>query len=101
MKIKQHIPDASSGFKAAQEKFGTLNELLKIDFVARWEENAGFYQFSIAKKEKAGSHHQYFLMVELDQGNTWYVVGYISGANINKLALPQWHAPGTQYKDTK
>jgi hypothetical protein len=100
MRIKQHIPNWASG-KASSEKFGNLNELLKIDWVARWEENPEFYQFSLSKKENACSQYKYFLMVELKNGSEWWVVGYISGANIDRLALPEWHAPGAKNKEGK
>jgi hypothetical protein len=93
MIIRQYVPGIGTGFVPPKDKFNSLQELLAIPFVAKWENDKTFYRFSISLLEVFAGKERYQLMVELDSGKKWFVVGYMWGKNIAKLGLPEWHAP--------
>jgi len=59
--------------------FETKEELLEIPYVKQFTNVWGFARFS--KSES-------MLMIELDSGYKWYVIGYLLFPNL--IDLPQW-----------
>jgi hypothetical protein len=84
--IKQHIPNFVSGFDPVTTEFETLDELLSLDFVKRFNDgDNSFYRFSV--NDYSTRVH---LMAEYDEGRKWWVVGYIYGIAKDDIGLPQW-----------
>lgn len=77
--IRQHIPDFCEGFDKATAAFDSLDELLKIPFVANFMSSPNFHQFSVSDNH---------LMAEYRGGREWWVVGYLKNPNIG---LPAWN----------
>ena len=84
--IKQHIPNFVSGIDPVTWNFENRNELLSIDFVKRWIDE-DFHQFSVSEY-----YDCILLMAELEDGNKWYVIGYITGISEDDLGLPKFKA---------
>lgn len=80
MEIRQHIPNFVSGYEPETIKFNDTEELKNIEFVKHWSEGDDFFKYSLS-----GNH----LMAELNNGNTWWVIGTIKG-DLNKVDLPKW-----------
>jgi len=81
-KITHHVPtfvDISGKPKVVE--FNTLEELLRVDFVKKWAGQDGFHQFSL------DAINGNLLMAELDDGDSWYVVGVLQDA---VPGLPTW-----------
>jgi hypothetical protein len=80
--IIQHIPNFvdKRGLEIKSFEFSTLEELFAIPFVKYWQEKKGFYRWSITNDN--------MLMAEQDEGENWWVVGYIK-SDI-KIKLPEW-----------
>jgi len=84
MKIRQHIPNFVDLDEYPEEiEFSTLNELLEIPFVKSKTKYDDFLKFSISDNH---------LMVEFDEGKTWYVVGSID--DVTNIDLPNWEPKG-------
>lgn len=83
--IKQYRPDFMSGWKNEEIQFETKEELLNIDWVNNFTKPQfgidTFYRFSISKG--------YVLMAEYEEGQAWYVVGYISDSEVINQ-FPKW-----------
>ena len=106
MKIKRHIPNACSspgGEDAITIDFNSLDELLSIVFVKRFkmcvfhpeEENVHFKCYSLSKYAmNLPNEDVYLLMAEFYVTNKWkegwWVIGYISKNEHEKLDLPEW-----------
>lgn len=98
MKIKQHIPNSTSGAEPKGAEFSSLEELLKIDFVERWGHDMikgendcdRFFRFSFSPYVAADLNavDNYLLMAEFNEGKNSWVVGYLD--SIEGLALPKW-----------
>ena len=91
--IIQHIPPFVDGVEPEHASFDGLEELLVIDWVKRWKSkphrNSGeFHQFSLS-----GSH----LMVELEDGAVWYVIGHVRRPDL--LDLPKWDSGKAHEKE--
>jgi hypothetical protein len=83
--IKQHIPNFVSGIDPVTQNFETLEELLNIDFVKQWGDDEDFHQFSIGPYGD-----RWHLMVEQNNGERWWVLGYITDIVRDELNLPNW-----------
>jgi hypothetical protein len=81
MKFKQHIPRYAYGFKAHEEDFNSLNELLNINIVKKFKSQEGFYQYSLTEDR--------MLMAEYEKGYRWTVIGFIDNP---VEGLPKWIA---------
>lgn len=78
MKFKQHVPGFAQGTEAKSFEFKDTADLiqqLKNRFT--WHTSPSFYQFSINDK---------CIMVELENGKQWWVVGYVDGP----VELTKW-----------
>ena len=84
-RIRQHIPNFCSGLESQEIEFNNLAELMAIPWVKHWTDDEDFYRFSISNE-----HH---LMAETDTGKKWWVVGYLTGY---QLDLPKWTARATE-----
>jgi len=80
-KIKRYVPTFFEVASLAEVAFETVDELKRIDFVARFVALPSFYRLSL-------SEHR--LMAELDGGAEWWVVGFYAGPPI---VLPEWPGP--------
>ena len=97
MKFRQHIPNSvDSDEPPIEVEFDTLEQLLEIPFVRSFRFNSGdegephiyFKNYSIS-----AMHEGYLLMAEYEKVEkkwpiTHWVVGYLSGNNIESLGLP-------------
>jgi len=87
--IIQYRPAFFSGYENETREFNSLDELLQIEWVASWTEYEDFYRFSICKHSR--DKHPYTLIVELNEGFKWLVIGFIDNDSyIDKL--PNWIA---------
>jgi hypothetical protein len=87
-KLTQHIPsfvDYRDPLKTATVR--TLNELDKVDWVARWRGVTKFYRFSWSPQDNENPEGGGYLIVEMDEGRKWWTVA--SGDKIIK-GLPLW-----------
>jgi hypothetical protein len=82
MEVKGILPESAN--------FETLEELLNIPWVKRWEGNTEstmpsliFHRFSLSD-----AHN---LMAEFNENEVWFIVGAID--NVEGLALPHWDEP--------
>lgn len=86
MKITQHVPNYIDGDHQTAE-FGSLEELLEIDWVKSWSthdmKDLPFWRYS----ESNGSQ-DIILMGEWKEGDkhSWWVIGYLS----ESVGLPEW-----------
>jgi hypothetical protein len=87
-KITQHYPNFCEGFKAKTKSFESLEELLSIKWVDKFSQRPNFHQFSISKYSDVKGK-EYILMAEYDNGNSWFVVGYLDDSKIIE-DLPVW-----------
>lgn len=80
IKITQHIPNYCSGCEGKIAEFSNPEEFKKIEWLKHWYEEENFYRFSVSENR---------LMVELNEGYDWWVIGYM-----DKSAewLPKWVA---------
>ncbi len=74
----QHIPTYIEGTPNTH-MFYTTNDLLSLSDVACWKNLKGFTRFS-----KSGN----LLMVEIDNGDIWWVAGYLKDPE--SVDLPEW-----------
>lgn len=74
-----HIPNFVDHDCPEEFEFTTYQELLDNPLINRLAESSGFYRFSI-------SHNR--LMLELNEGKQWWVIGYILPSY--DFGLPQW-----------
>ncbi len=84
----QHVPDIAVAGPVVERlvaTFETKDDLKDISFVKRWMDDPKFYQLSICRYD--GSKD---LMVELDEGKWWWVVGYLEH---DVPELPSWKPP--------
>lgn len=86
MKIKKHIPGFVEGGTPIEKTFTTETELLNMEFVKNWEQDKGFYRFSLNDY----ADNIKLLMAEFDNGRKWWVVGLIIFEPGEKLNLPEW-----------
>jgi hypothetical protein len=94
-KIKQYKPAFFSGFDKETKEFNSLEELFAIQWVDSFANSSFknmpplFYRFSVSQRPD-----QIVLMAEFDEGNSWWVVGYIELNNENDQSiinkLPKW-----------
>lgn len=71
------------------DSFTCTEDLLTIPWVKDWEKMGGFFQFSLSLSRGTGISH--YLMAELDKGESYWVVGMLTG--IDGVILPEWKAP--------
>lgn len=90
MLITEHPPNCVDSSRPLQvAEFNTLNQLYDVSFVRKWrdgniERKENFYRYSIVRRE----HGKHILIVEYDNGERWWVVGYIQGEDpLNPLDL--------------
>jgi hypothetical protein len=84
--IKQRVPNWAD-VEPKHADFETLENLLKIDWVERWATHPKFHQFSISTEDKYESFGG-LLMVELEEGTKWWVIGFLR--SVEGLSLPEW-----------
>ena|ERR1051326_4297512 len=87
--IIQHEPSFFNGYKNRIRKFATIDELLRIDFVAVWETVYSFRQYSITSQYRK-KDYPYALIAEFNSAYPWFIVGYIDENDIIKT-LPEWN----------
>ncbi len=78
--IRQHIPAFITGIKPKTVNFKTQDDLLNIDFVKQ-KIIEKFFQFSISGN---------ILMAEYDNGEYYFVIGYLKHIENTPLNLPLW-----------
>ena len=90
MKIRQHIPSCCSGVTPNEAEFTTVEELLEIDWVKLAKEDKDFYRFSFSFRDEPDIFSA--LMLELNEGKFWWVIGYVPFENAKQLKdkLPNW-----------
>ncbi len=93
MKIIQHIPNACESDAPIHQEFMSLEELLAIEFVAKWSYLPKFHQYSIYPHRKTGGHKKHKLMAEMDDGKEWWVIGLLVVQKPEALGLPMWTPP--------
>ena len=77
-KLKRRYPNFCSGFEETEHFFSTKEELLNIDWVKQWTEAKNYYQFSLGEQDNVPwSDGRQALMVELDGGKKWFVIGWL------------------------
>jgi len=83
--IRQHLPNFFSqlDFDRQEVEFNTTEELLNIDFVKSWSQDKDFYRYSMSEET---------LMVELNGGKNFYVLGYIKRPH--RVKLPKFKEEG-------
>jgi hypothetical protein len=90
----QYRPAFFSGFDNDSEgDVANVEQLLKLDFVARFTEKPEFYRFSRSTKITSPQHSGLLctLMVEYKEGYEWWVVAYLWPERWKDVeALPNW-----------
>jgi len=82
MKIRRYAPGFCEGADRSIAEFTDLDGLLAIPWVKAWSTKPGFHQFST----RMGS-----LLVEVDDGQRWHVIGTFRDAVPE--GLPTWTPP--------
>ena len=80
-RIRQYRPAYFTGFENATVEFDGVEALLAISFVTSFV-NESFHQFSI----DTTNGDNIALMAEYDDGNKWWVVGFLD----SPVDLPRW-----------
>jgi hypothetical protein len=85
IEVVQHIP-AFVDLDDPPERIVADTEaaLLAHPTLMRWQDDPGFYRFSVSV---AG--HRPLLMAEFKKGREWWVIGYITVGR-EYLTLPEW-----------
>lgn len=79
-RITQHVPRfVDTREPPIQVEFTTTDSLLSVDFVKAWRDAPNFSHFCVHRKH---------LMVVLDDGYQWWVVGYLQ--HTDNVNLPTW-----------
>lgn len=82
-KIKRYRPAYFSGYEDESASFNSLDDLMKIEWIASWTEHKDFHQFSISREQ--------WLMCEVKDGTQWWVVGYFEQVyNDVAKSFPIW-----------
>lgn len=87
--IKQYIPLYFSGVENKENTFGSLKELLNIEWVDNFRKlpnrqiNPKFHQYSISKYSDHKGY-EYILIAEYENGHVWWVIGYVDKNDIIK-----------------
>tara|TARA_R110000772_G_scaffold11545_4_gene36041 strand:+ start:928 stop:1467 length:540 start_codon:yes stop_codon:yes gene_type:complete len=68
--IKQRIPNYFEGYVAEVESFETLDDLLAIEWVNRFDRFAGFKGYALTRIMS-----QTFLIAEIGEGNQFWLIG--------------------------
>jgi hypothetical protein len=99
VKFTKHIPGFVDMERPPPFDFTTKEELVSNEQISGWSEKRSdsdpFHRFSISVQPsydgRAPKHH---LMAELNEGTTWWVVGYIEATEeeLASLELPTWEA---------
>ena len=79
MKVTRYLPACLSGYPEEHADFNSLDELLKIEWIASWKEHKDFYQYSISREQ--------WLMGEFKDGREWWVIAYFPEVFDE---LPKW-----------
>jgi hypothetical protein len=83
--IEQYRPNYVSGYENNKNTFKSIQELLNIDWVSNFKSDK-FYQFSMCHKSFHGDQNT--LIAEYNNGEEWYVVGFINETDlINELPI--------------
>jgi hypothetical protein len=83
MKYKQHIPTFCDGFEPIKIECNNTEELLKHESLQRHTTDPDFFRFSQDKHQNISI---YYLMLELKEGTSWWVLGYVD----TDMGLPKW-----------
>ncbi len=75
--FRHHIPNSIAIDRPADVEYASLEELLAIPVVVRFQSKENFYRWSVSKDQ---------LIAELDEGYKWWVVGFIT----ETFSLPPW-----------
>lgn len=86
MRVREHIPGFVTGFEAQTADVDSVDALLALDWIKRWDAPLQwpFHRFSVAGGE--GNT----IMAEYDEGRRWYVVAYLPDELPEWLTLPKW-----------
>jgi hypothetical protein len=99
IKVSQYRPNFFEGFDNWTGEVGTLEELMGVEFIARWAEAPEFSRFSL---QRGYCLRDYFapgdppetislLMAELKEGREWWVVAKFEGEDLSAFAsLPDF-----------
>lgn len=79
--IKRYRPSFCEGFPEESQEFESLEELLRIPWIKKWEESDGFFKWAKSCRPLQSS-----LMALFDGGKKWWVAGFIKDAE--SLDLP-------------
>ena len=91
--IRQYRPNYFTGFKNETRTFGSLKELLSIDWVDNFRKlpngqiDPNFHQYSINKYSNHKGY-EYILLAEYENGYKWWVIGFVDENEIIK-ELPE------------
>jgi hypothetical protein len=91
IKIKRRFPNYFSGFEETEHFIDSREELEKIGWVNDVINNKSFYCLGISKSER-NSHLMVLNNYDVNYGGckSYWVIGYISGENIDDLNLPDY-----------
>ena len=99
IKVTQHHPAFFEGFDNWTGEVTTLEELLALEFIARWREAPEFYRFSLQRDYVS---RDYFapgdppqtislLIAEVKEGREWWVVAKLEGEDLYAFGrLPEF-----------
>jgi len=96
-KIKRRFPNYMTGFEETEHFVDTVEELEKVDWIDNWKSEAsGFYKFAISKsKSEINEYHHLMALLNYDEKfggcKSWWVIGYITGDNVDELGLEEYH----------
>ena len=79
----EHLP--------AQTEVSTLDELLAVEWIAKWKRRADFHQFSVSTLMHSESDRKVsLLMAERNGGAEWQVAPILHGDGRPAIGLPEW-----------
>jgi len=90
-KFTEHRPGFVSGFENHSYEFETKEELLDIEYIKQWANDSEFHRFSIRKDYSDVPGKEHVLIAEIDKGQEWWRVGYISQTEVVN-EFPKWVA---------
>jgi len=92
-KLRRRFPNCFTGYEETEHEFSTLEEMLEIDWVKNATQQPDYHQLSVGS-ENWGDKKS--LMIELNDGNTWFVIGWLWLEN--EIDLPKWEHPKRRKK---
>lgn len=94
IKIKRRFPNCFTGFEETEHLISNRTELENIDWIVNIINNKSYYSLAISKNDYDNDNHMLMVLNNYDDNyggcKSWWVIGYISGDDVDSLKLPNY-----------